>query len=237
MFHSKFNTVPPHIIKSIDTEIKDFIKKGKKKFIISYNTAKLPRTLGGIHAPDINLLVQSSQLTILRNLLDPNNTAEWKHLALNHINNVLDYPDLNINVLRHKNLVSGNDRDSFILYLIKLFLKLGEKVDPPNRSNITTKELLDESISTYIDSRPLHRHKITTIHEVVATMSTSGHIEISPAAELKIQYSLRRKFNKRTMDQLQDALPSRTRPPNHILYRTHDDDFELSRSHTVQTTL
>ena len=90
MFHSKFNTVPPHIIKSIDTEIKDFIKKGKKKFIISYNTAKLPRTLGGIHAPDINLLVQSSQLTILRNLLDPNNTAEWKHLALNHINNVLD---------------------------------------------------------------------------------------------------------------------------------------------------
>ena len=101
---------------------------------------------------------------------------------------------------------------------------------------VTTKELLDESISTYIDSRPLHRHKITTIHEVVATMSTSGHIEISPAAELKIQYSLRRKFNKRTMDQLQDALPSRTRPPNHILYRTHDDDFELSRSHTVQTT-
>ena len=227
MFHSKFNTVPPHIIKSIDTEIKDFIKKGKKKFIISYNTAKLPRTLGGIHAPDINLLVQSSQLTILRNLLDPNNTAEWKHLALNHINNVL----------RHKNLVSGNDRDSFILYLIKLFFKLGGKVDPLNRSNITTKELLDESISTYIDSRPLHRHKITTIHEVVATMSTSGHIEISPAAELKIQYSLRRKFNKRTMDQLQDALPSRTRPPNHILYRTHDDDFELSRSHTVQTTL
>ena len=100
-------------------------------------------------------------------------------------------------------------------------------MDPPNRSNITTKELLDESISTYIDSRPLHRHKITTIHEVVATMSTSGHIEISPAAELKIQYSLRLKFNQRTMDQLQDALPSRTRSPNHILYRTHDDDFEL----------
>lgn len=46
------------------------------------------------------------------------------------------------------------------------------------------------------------------VQEVVADMSTSGHIESFLAAELKQKYSLRRKFSQRTMNQLQESLPS-----------------------------
>ena len=103
-------------------------------------------------------------------------------------------------------------------HVIQLFHKLKGQVSTPNYTNITTKELLNETISTYIVAKPLITANITQVHEVVESVHSDGQVQLHNGKQLKEMYQLRRKISEKTMRILREALPNRTRPPNHLFF-------------------
>ena len=219
-FHAKFNVVPPTIVRKIDNEIKNFVRKGKKKFIINYEIAKLPRELGGLNIPDIDLHIQSTQLSLLQPYLDDNNRhkIEWLELANQYINSTTNHLNLNENILRYKKYSPKGPQTFIFPYVMKLFHKHHGQVESPNCTNITTKELFNEPLSTYTIMDSLNNSKISQVQQVVETIHSDGQVQLYSSNKLKELYSLRRKIPEKTMRSLLAALPTRTRPPNHIFY-------------------
>ena len=101
-FHAKFHTLSDSHLRQIEKIIKKFVCKGKSKFLVQYNIAKLPRHLGGLNIPDIFLKNSLLRLKWIVELLDHNNNAEWRRMALPQLDQIANFRNMGSNILRYR---------------------------------------------------------------------------------------------------------------------------------------
>lgn len=92
LFHAKFHIVPNTIIDTVKRAVKSFVTKGRKNFIVRYSIAQLPRALGGLDAPDIDLLLKSVHLRWIPLLVNPSHHSERTPLTYYQTNLVSEFP-------------------------------------------------------------------------------------------------------------------------------------------------
>ena len=223
-FHAKFHTLPKSRIRQIEAAIKKFICKGKSRFIINYRLAKLPRHLGGLGAPDVFVQYHTLRLSWIKALLDENNNAEWRTLAIPRLDTISKRHKMGLNILRYPHLVPKRECTDFWTTNLQSFRIFGGKVEPPNPSPHLI-QLRSEHLSTYTDSAVFLNKGVTTFNDLIASTNPNGSISYKTNQILKQEFELHRMINKNKYDRELNAFPRTFAAPNYFLLPSNPNEL------------
>lgn len=224
-FQAKFHPLSKIKIKEIGKIVKNFINSGKSRSLIPYHIITLPKHMGGLGAPNIELYYQTIRMSWIYALLDNRNPAEWKKLANLEIDEFSGTKNMGLNILQYPKRLTRENQNGFWQDNIKFFHALGGTFNPKSQNLAYTPfRLLNESLSTFCDSELLNRQAVTKTKQIIHISEECKPTLLTPKT-LKTQNLMPRILGKRIRKGIEDCIPTDTVPPKHFLEdeKEHND--------------
>ena len=237
-FHAKFHHLPISRKKQIESLVKTFICKGKRRAPIQYSIMKYPRNLGGINIPDIDLQYTVLRMSWIKAFYDKHNHADWKPLVAMSIEQLSNTPGIGYHLISypkkfpklHGTTTSSdppNPEDAptpphhwIINY--NAFKKLkGTILDDRQDLLYTPQGLSGERIAAYCDMNYFTSRNVTEMSQIIKPIHEDGSVELKTPKTIKSDNRLDRLMQKRSWDSLNTKILKETRPPEFVL--TSDD--------------
>lgn len=135
LFQAKFHELPKARIHEIKKIVKEFVCKNKQRAQIKFKLIKLPRDLGGMNVPDIQVQFNVLQTSWIKAYSDSRNKADWKPLAANLIDTITKTPDIGKEIIAYPRRYPKASAKNFWTTNLKAFQKLnGYTTDNQNRA-------------------------------------------------------------------------------------------------------
>lgn len=216
-FQAKFHELPKARIREIEAIVKDFVCKGKKRAPIQYNIMKLPKDLGGMNVPDIQLQFLVLRTSWIKALSDNRNKADWKPLVHNLIENITKIKGIGKDIIAYPRRYPKTSTKNFWTTNLKAFQKLkGYTTDNQDQIIYTPARLMGETIAKFSYISSLMQQGISKISEI-ATAHDDGSIQIHTPQTIKTNHKLARAVTRNQLNKFRAIVPIYTIPPNHIL--------------------
>ena len=216
-FQAKFHDLPKEKINEIEKIIKTFICKGKQKAPIKYKIMKLPKDLGGLNVPDIDLQYKVLRTSWIKAYQDSNNRADWKPIVNYIIDTMTNSKRLGKDIVAYPKRYPKSSTKHFWATNLKAFKHLGGFITENHGKLIyTPKRAMNESITAFTDITNLMIKGINTLSKIAKT-SLEGEITLNTPRTIKSENRLPRVMNKSAWEKLEQAIPKDTIPPNFIL--------------------
>ena len=236
LFQAKFSTIPTKTLKLIERIIWNYIKTNDSR-MVSLETALLPYELGGLEAPNLDAIIKAARISWIKNLLDPENPAEWKLMALHELDKISKTPDMGINVLLHPKLLPKNKNLDFWAENLSSFFKCEGKAAPIDASqDVTISKLLQTDLAKISDNIKAFVNKgITQIKQLIDHVDPQGNIVYMTHSDLKKNHKLKRNVLTRQYDELLNKLPKKVVPPKDFKINGKEDTFILDTDEPEDT--